>query len=110
MDYKAAKLLIQSRVEKSRENVGVFDLYSMILADDLQAVINMIDELEQGSSEERLSWEYAYLLGQAIGNLDTAESILHYFGKTMGDNAEALSAAFSAIDHKLITLHPELNA
>ena len=110
MDYEAAKLVIQTRVEKSRENIGIFDLYSMILADDLQAVINMIDELEEGSSEERLSWEYAYLLGQAIGNLDAAESILHYFGKTMGENAEELSEAFSAIDQKLIVLHPEINA
>ncbi|HIW07541.1 MAG TPA: hypothetical protein H9889_09500 [Candidatus Ignatzschineria merdigallinarum] len=110
MDYQTAKAVIQKRVAQSRENIGIFDLYSMILADDLQAVINMIDELEQGTSNERLTWEYAYLLGQAIGNLDTAESILHYFGKTMGENAETLAEAFTAIDNKLVNLHPEINA
>lgn len=110
MNYEEAKSIIQIRVEKSRDNVGLFDLYSMIFADDLHAVINMIDELEQGTSEERLTWEYAYLLGQAIGNLDTAESILHYFKMTMGENAEVLTNAFTAIDAKLISLHPQTNA
>lgn len=110
MNYEVAKEIIQTRVEQSRENIGVFDLYSMIFADDLHAVINMIDELEQGTPEERLSWEYAYLLGQAIGNLDTAESILHYFRMTMGEHADILENAFAAIDAKLISLHPEMNA
>lgn len=110
MNYEEAKNIIQTRVAKSQENIGIFDLYSMIFADDLQVVINMIEELEQGTTDERLTWEYAYLLGQAIGNLDTAESILHYFGKTMGENAQELSDAFAAIDGKLISLHPEIDA
>lgn len=110
MNYDEAKSMIQIRVEQSRENVGIFDLYSMIFADDLHAVINMIDELEEGTSEERLTWEYAYLLGQAIGNIDTAESILHYFRITMGENADVLENAFTAIEAKLISLHPEMNA
>lgn len=106
MNYEAAKTIIETRVEASRNDVGIFDLYSMILADDLHAVINMIAELEMGSEEERLSWEYAYLLGQAIGNIDTAESILHYFGKTMGENEDQLRDAFAAIEAKVISLHP----
>lgn len=110
MNYEVAKSLIQKRVEQSQDNMGIFDLYSMIFADDLHVVINMIDELVQGTPDERLTWEYAYLLGQAMGNLDTAESILHYFGKTMGDNAGELAEAFTAIEEKLISLHPKIEA
>lgn len=110
MNYEAAKNIIETRVEASRNDIGTFDLYSMIFADDLHAVMNMIAELELGSEEERLSWEYAYLLGQAIGNIDTAESILHYFGKTMGENEAPLRDAFSAIEAKVISLHPVFEA
>lgn len=109
MTYEVAKALIIDRVEKSRVDVGIFDLYSMIFADDLHVIINMIDELEMASEEEKLHWEYAYLLGQAMGNLDTSESILHYFSKTMGEHEIALRDAFTAIETKLISLHPVLN-
>lgn len=109
MDYEVAKALIIDRVEKSRNDVGIFDLYSMIFADDLHVIINMIDELEMADEEEKLHWEYAYLLGQAMGNLDTTESILHYFSKTMGEHESALRDAFTAIETKLVSLHPTLN-
>lgn len=110
IDYQEAKAVISERVEKSQGNIGIFDLYSMIFAEDLQAVINMIDELEIATEEEKLTWNYAYLLGQALGNLDTAESILHYFKTTMGENAEILTAAFFALESKLVSLHPQMDA
>lgn len=106
MNYETAKSLIQERVAKSTDNIGIYDLYSMIFCDDLNAVLNMIDQLEMATSEERTSWEYGYLLGQAIGNLDTSESILIYFGKTMGENGKALLSAFEAINARLVALHP----
>lgn len=109
MNYEAAKALIIDRVEKSNKEIGIFDLYSMIFAEDLHAIINMIDELEMATEEEQLLWEYAYLLGQAMGNLDTAESILYYFGKTMGEHESPLRDAFTAIEAHLITLHPVMN-
>ena len=52
MNYEAAKNIIETRVEASRNDIGTFDLYSMIFADDLHAVMNMIAELELGSEEE----------------------------------------------------------
>ena len=109
MDYETAKQMIAERVAQSKTDIGIFDLYSMIFTEDLQAVINMIDQIEEADEHEQKHWEYAYLLGQAIGNLDTAESILHYFGKTMGDNEALLRSAFEAIDMKLVDLHPVMD-
>lgn len=107
MNYETAKTLIQERVAKSTDNIGIYDLYSMILSDDLHVVLNMIAQLEMATSEERETWDYAYLLGQAIGNLDTAESILIYFGKTMGEGGKELLSAFEAINARLVALHPK---
>ena len=109
MNYDEAKAMIVERVEKSRNDVGIFDLYSMIFADDLHVIINIIDELEMADDSEKLHWEYGYLLGQAMGNLDTTESILHYFGKTMGEHETTLRDAYIAIEAKLVSLHPVLN-
>ena len=108
--YQEAKSIIGERVAQTQNNIGAFDLYSMIFAEDLQVVINMIDELELATEDEKLTWNYGYLLGQALGSLDSSESILHYFKTTMGQDAEILSAVFLALEARLISLHPENNA
>lgn len=102
MNYQDVRVMIAERVAQSHVNIASVDLYSMMFADDLQVIINMIEELDEATVEEQLSWEYAYLLGQAIGNLDTAESILHYFSTPMGNNAEPLADAFKIIEQKLM--------
>ncbi len=105
MNYNEAKLFIAEICRKDKENIGQLDLYSHILCEELQAVINMITTLEQ--YEEVYSWEYSYLLGQAIGNLDASEAWLLYFGKVMGAIGIQLQTVYEILNQRLIALHPE---
>lgn len=73
----------------------------------MQAVINMITTLEGYEREEAHSWEYGYLLGQAIGTLDTSDAWLIYFGQVMGASGIDLQNIYEILNQKLITLHPE---
>ena len=107
VDYNEARLFVADICAKGKENIGLLDLYSYILADELQAVINMITTLEQYEKDHIDTWEYSYLLGQAIGSLDASEAWLIYFGQVMGTIGIDLQNIYEILNQKLITLHPE---
>ncbi len=107
MNYDEAKLFVAEICAKGKENIGQLDLYSHILCDELQAVINMITTLEQYEKDDIYTWEYSYLLGQAIGSLDTSEAWLIYFGQVMGQSGIDLQNIHEILNQRLITLHPE---
>lgn len=107
MNYEDAKLFIAQICAKGQEDIGQLDLYSYILSSELQAVINMISTLESYGTDDHYTWEYSYLLGQAIGSFDTSETWLIYFGQVMGQIGVQLQKVYEILNERLMLLHPE---